>query len=73
MRKTEKANIPSNEAIIKMIPSKAMREYLQKTGHEFSLCEEAALIYQNPLLRQDERLDALNEIAKSFRFVKKPL
>lgn len=50
----------------KLIPSKSLREYLQKTGHEFSLCEEAALIYQNPLLRQDERLDALNEIAKTL-------
>ncbi|MCR4822008.1 MAG: hypothetical protein K5873_03940 [Treponema sp.] len=67
MRKTEKANIPSNEEIIKMIPSKAVREYLQKIGHEFSLCEEAALIYQNPLLRQDESLDALNKIAKTLR------
>lgn len=53
--------------IKKLIPSKSLREYLQKTGHEFSLCEEAALIYQNPLLRQDERLDALNKIAKTLR------
>ena len=67
MRKTEKANIPSNEEIIKMIPSKSLREYLGQIGHEFSLCEEAALIYQNSLLRQDERLDALNEIAKTLR------
>lgn len=52
--------------IKKLIPSKSLREYLQKTGHEFSLCEEAALIYQNPLLRQDERLDALNKIAKTL-------
>lgn len=52
--------------IKKLIPSKSLREYLQKTGHEFSLCEEAALIYQNPLLRQDERLDVLNKIAKTL-------
>ena len=32
---SEKANIPSNEEIIKMIPSKAVREYLQKIGHQF--------------------------------------
>ena len=51
----------------KLIPSKSLREYLRQIGHEFSLCEEAALIYQNPLLRQDERLDALNEIAKTLR------
>lgn len=50
----------------KLIPSKSLREYLGQIGHEFSLCEEAALIYQNPLLRQDERLDALNEIAKTL-------
>lgn len=52
--------------IKKLIPSKSLREYLGQIGHEFSLCEEAALIYQNPLLRQDERLDALNEIAKTL-------
>lgn len=51
----------------KLIPSKSLRKYLGQIGHEFSLCEEAALIYQNPLLRQDERLDALNEIAKTLR------
>jgi len=50
----------------KLIPSKSLREYLGQIGHEFSLCEEAALIYQNPILRQDERLDALNEIAKTL-------
>ena len=50
----------------KLIPSKSLREYLGQIGHEFSLCEEASLIYQNPLLRQDERLDALNEIAKTL-------
>ena len=53
--------------IKKLIPSKSLREYLGQIGHEFSLCEEAALIYQNPLLRQDERLDALNKIAKTLR------
>ena len=52
--------------IKKLIPSKSLREYLGQIGHEFSLCEEAALIYQNPLLRQDERLDALNKIAKTL-------
>ena len=52
--------------IKKLIPSKSLREYLGQSGHEFSLCEEAALIYPNPLLRQDERLDALNEIAKTL-------
>ena len=51
----------------KLIPSKSLREYLGQIGHEFSLCEEASLIYQNPLLRQDERLDALNKIAKTLR------
>ncbi len=51
----------------KLIPSKSLREYLGQIGHEFSLCEEAALIYTNPLLHQDERLDALNEIAKAMR------
>ena len=50
----------------KLIPSKSLREYLGQIGHEFSLCEEASLIYQNPLLRQDERLDALNELAKTL-------
>ena len=53
----------------KLIPSKSLREYLGQIGHEFSLCEEAALIYQNPLLRQDERLDALNEIAKTLHLL----
>ena len=33
---SEKENIPTNEEIIKMIPSKAVREYLEKTGHQFS-------------------------------------
>lgn len=55
--------------IKKLIPSKSLREYLGQIGHEFSLCEEAALIYQNPLLRQDERLDALNEIAKTLHLL----
>ena len=32
----EKPNIPSNEEIIKLIPSKAVREYLEKIGHQFS-------------------------------------
>ena len=51
----------------KLIPSKSLRQYLMQTGHEFSLCEEAALVYLNPFLRQDERLDALNEIARFLR------
>lgn len=55
--------------IKKLIPSKSLREYLGQIGHEFSLCEKAALIYQNPLLRQDERLDALNEIAKTLHLL----
>ena len=38
-----------------------------QTGHEFTLCEEAALVYKNPFLQQDERLDALNEIARFLR------
>ena len=29
----DKPNIPSNEEIIEMIPSKAVREYLVKIGH----------------------------------------
>lgn len=32
----EKTNIPSNEEIIKLIPSKAVREYLEQIGHQFS-------------------------------------
>ena len=32
----DKPNIPVNEKIIEMIPSKAVREYLVKIGHEFS-------------------------------------
>ena len=32
----DKPNIPANEKIIEMIPSKAVREYLVKIGHEFS-------------------------------------
>ncbi|MBQ1671312.1 MAG: hypothetical protein II070_05930, partial [Treponema sp.] len=51
----------------KLIPSKSLRLYLKEIEHEFTLCEEAALVYKNPFLRQDERLDALNEIARFLR------
>jgi hypothetical protein len=53
--------------IRKLIPSKSLRLYLKEIEHEFTLCEEAALVYKNPFLRQDERLDALNEIARFLR------
>jgi len=32
----QRGNIPSNDEIISMIPSKAVREYLTKIGHQFS-------------------------------------
>ena len=57
--------------IRKLIPSKSLLQYLVQAGHELSLCEEAALIYANPFLRQNERLDALNEIARFLRLPEK--
>ena len=53
--------------IRKLIPSKSLRQYLKEIEHEFTLCEEAALVYKNPFLQQDKRLDALNEIARFLR------
>ena len=51
---SEKANIPSNEEIIKMIPSKAVREYLQKIGHQFSERDRYLLwLYLDPK-KEDE-------------------
>ena len=53
--------------IRKLIPSKSLWQYVKEIEHEFTLCEEAALVYKNPFLQQDERLDALNEIARFLR------
>lgn len=34
--KESRAQIPTNQEIISLIPSKAVRDYLAKIGHEFS-------------------------------------
>ena len=51
----------------KLIPSAEVREYIAECGHRFSLLDEAALIFQNPILREDVRLDALRAIAAKLR------
>jgi len=57
---SEKANIPSNEEIIKLIPSKAVREYLQKIGHQFSERNRYLLwLYLDPK-KEDESEDTLS-------------
>ena len=45
-----------------LIPSPSVRKYLAEIGHSFSLAEQATLIFNNPLLRQDIRIDSLREI-----------
>lgn len=65
---SEKANIPSNEAIIKMIPSKAVREYLQKIGHQFSERDRYLLwLYLDPK-KEGER----EELWEKGRYVSVP-
>ena len=64
---SEKANIPSNEAIIKMIPSKAVREYLQKIGHQFSERDRYLLwLYLDP--KKEDKSEELWEKAAMFQF-----
>ena len=65
---SEKANIPSNEAIIKMIPSKAVREYLQKIGHQFSERDRYLLwLYLDP-----KKEDESEELWEKGRYVSVP-
>lgn len=65
---SEKANIPSNEEIIKMIPSKAVREYLQKIGHQFSERDRYLLwLYLDP-----KKEDESEEIWEKGRYVSVP-
>ncbi len=65
---SEKANIPSNEEIIKMIPSKAVREYLQKIGHQFSERDRYLLwLYLDPK-KEGER----EELWEKGRYVSVP-
>ena len=68
MKKTEKANIPSNEEIIKMIPSKAVREYLQKIGHQFSERDRYLLwLYLDPK-KEDERKPVISSASETVIF-----
>lgn len=65
---SEKANIPSNEEIIKMIPSKAVREYLQKIGHQFSERDRYLLwLYLDP-----KKEDESEELWEKGRYVSVP-
>ena len=65
---SEKANIPSNEAIIKMIPSKNVREYLQKIGHQFSERDRYLLwLYLDP-----KKEDESEELWEKGRYVSVP-
>lgn len=65
---SEKANIPSNEEIIKMIPSKAVREYLQKIGHQFSERDRYLLwLYLDP-----RKEDESEELWEKGRYVSVP-
>ena len=65
---SEKANIPSNEAIIKMIPSKAVCEYLQKIGHQFSERDRYLLwLYLDP-----KKEDESEELWEKGRYVSVP-
>lgn len=65
---SEKANIPSNDEIIKMIPSKAVREYLQKIGHQFSERDRYLLwLYLDP-----KKEDESEELWEKGRYVSVP-
>lgn len=65
---SEKANIPSTEEIIKMIPSKAVREYLQKIGHQFSERDRYLLwLYLDP-----KKEDESEELWEKGRYVSVP-
>ncbi|MDY3885987.1 MAG: hypothetical protein SOZ24_01900 [Treponema sp.] len=65
---SEKANIPSNEEIIKMIPSKAVSEYLQKIGHQFSERDRYLLwLYLDP-----KKEDESEELWEKGRYVSVP-
>lgn len=64
----DKQNIPSNEEIIEMIPSKAVREYLVKIGHKFSLRDRYLLwLYLDP---KKEKLS--EELWENGRYVSVP-
>lgn len=49
----------------KMIPSKDVRDYCEKTGREFTLSEQATLVFNNPLLCFDEVDSLLEKILSS--------
>lgn len=51
----------------KLIPSNAVRKQCEKEGRIFDLREQATLVWNNPDLMDDERLDLLREIQKQAR------
>ena len=65
---SERTNIPSNEEIIKMIPSKAVREYLLKIGHQFSERDRYLLwLYLDP-----SKKEISDELWEKGRYVSLP-
>lgn len=48
--------------IKKLIPSKDVRAQCEKEGRVFNLREQATLVWNNPELGNDERIDLLQEI-----------
>ncbi|MBR1721877.1 MAG: hypothetical protein IJ727_05255 [Treponema sp.] len=63
-----RASIPTNQEIISLIPSKAVREYLTKTGHKFSERERFILkCYLAP-----ENDEEMNSVWEKGRYVSLP-